>query len=566
MTVWILWSLLFATLVALAALSAERVAAHYAWPRRFIWMVAIAACAVVPAVLAVRPTRTVRVDRTAGSPTIVQPGPEVKLTAIRSPLSRSAGGVALNGAELDAWAIRVWLILSVAVVATFVRAILTLRRQRATWREADLGPCRALIATDIGPAVIGFLRPRVVVPEWALSVDEPTRRMILLHEIEHLRAGDPRALLASGIILVALPWNLALWWIVRRLRLAMELDCDARVVRCVGRSYDYASVLLAVGERYTMSLPLAASLTGRRPFLERRIIAMMTKKVRRPFAASLPFAAFAVVAMTAATRTPHPDPLRVISFAPATQPYPTRDAIAAMMLANVPALGSAQDSSNYAVLVLDANNEFVTATAGYGNLMVKVWGDTLDNDARELRTAERTGIPVSGGDVPGGGARRGGAGAGGGGAGGGARAGGAGSGAGGGAQAGGAGSGGNAGSDRGEIPPGAVRLSQWLVSRPAFLPQAAGEAAPPMGPGHGYAAGFIYERGPDPVTGMKRMSQTNEARGLHPLSRGNSDDSGIDGIPASRLTSLETYHFRGEIGGRNVSVIVVTTNTGGAVR
>jgi hypothetical protein len=45
------------------------------------------------------------------------------------------------------------------------------------------------------------------------------------------------------------------------------------------------------------------------------------------------------------------------------------------------------------------------------------------------------------------------------------------------------------------------------------------------------------------------------------------DDSGIDGIAASQLPSLDIFQFgEGEIGAGHVRVIVVTTNTLGPVR
>jgi len=93
----------------------------------------------------------------------------------------------------------------------------------------------------------------------------------------------------------------------------MELDCDARVVRRLGRSHEYGQVLLAVGERHIRSIPLAASMTGQRSLLEWRIRAMTMKKPRRPLLASIPFAAFAFVALTAATRVSPPEPLAPVS-------------------------------------------------------------------------------------------------------------------------------------------------------------------------------------------------------------------------------------------------------------
>ena len=40
-----------------------------------------------------------------------------------------------------------------------------------------------------------------------------------------------------------MPWNLALWWQLRRLRLAVEMDCDNRVVAALGDPNPYGCFL-----------------------------------------------------------------------------------------------------------------------------------------------------------------------------------------------------------------------------------------------------------------------------------------------------------------------------------
>ena len=106
---------------------------------------------------------------------------------------------------------------------------------------------RVLVSPDVGPAVIGWFRGTVVLPEWALGLEPDWRRLVLAHEREHVRAHDP-ALLALGILaLVLLPGNAALWWQVRRLRLAVELDCDERVLRAHPDVGAYGGLLLEGG-------------------------------------------------------------------------------------------------------------------------------------------------------------------------------------------------------------------------------------------------------------------------------------------------------------------------------
>ncbi len=65
-----------------------------------------------------------------------------------------------------------------------------------------------------------------------LFLREPleTRAIALAHEREHIMARDRLLSLFALVLLIVMPWNPALHWQVRRLRLAIEVDCDARVV------------------------------------------------------------------------------------------------------------------------------------------------------------------------------------------------------------------------------------------------------------------------------------------------------------------------------------------------
>src|SRR5947199_2497489 len=84
---------------------------------------------------------------------------------------------------------------------------------------------------------------------------------MLSHEDEHVLAHDPWLRAAGAALLVLAPWNPALWWQVRRLRLAVEMDCDARVLARAGDTPEYAELLLRVGQRRAR-LPLGAPALG----------------------------------------------------------------------------------------------------------------------------------------------------------------------------------------------------------------------------------------------------------------------------------------------------------------
>ena len=97
------------------------------------------------------------------------------------------------------------------------------------------------------PAVYGFFRPRIVLPE---GYDEGALDYVLLHERAHIKYGDnPWRLLAFAV--TALHWFNPLVWVFLRLLLGdMELACDERAVRKLDLTErkSYALALLSCAE------------------------------------------------------------------------------------------------------------------------------------------------------------------------------------------------------------------------------------------------------------------------------------------------------------------------------
>src|SRR5690606_39266273 len=125
------------------------------------------------------------------------------------------------------------------------------------WREAEVDGEPVLLSADIGPAVVGMRRARIVMPAWVLGIDRELRRLLLLHEREHMRARDPQLLLAGLMLVAVLPWNPFVWLQFLRLRLAIEVDCDARVLRTSRDARGYGALLLEVGRQRSGGAALA---------------------------------------------------------------------------------------------------------------------------------------------------------------------------------------------------------------------------------------------------------------------------------------------------------------------
>jgi beta-lactamase regulating signal transducer with metallopeptidase domain len=181
----------------------------------------------------------------------------------------------------DSHVLRAWMALTASVCAYLVVATVLLRRRRATWARAQLDEEEVFISPDAGPALIGVFRPRIVVPQWFFDEPASSQALILAHERQHRCAGDPLLLRAALLAVALVPWNLPLWWQWQRLRTAIELDCDARVMRAGSSPGDYGAVLLRVAQATTMSPVGAISMGLPASALEQRILHLAEIPPRR---------------------------------------------------------------------------------------------------------------------------------------------------------------------------------------------------------------------------------------------------------------------------------------------
>lgn len=176
-----------------------------------------------------------------------------------------------------------WLVASLLALSTLVLVHLRLRRSRRGWAEAELFGTRVRIAPDVGPAVVGVVRPQIVVPHWLLARSSDEQQLVLDHEREHLRARDHLLLGAGSLVVALVPWHPAAWWMLSRLRLAIELDCDARVLAKGVPARTYGTLLIDLADRCTGFRVGATALADEGLHLERRLLAMKTTKTKRSY-------------------------------------------------------------------------------------------------------------------------------------------------------------------------------------------------------------------------------------------------------------------------------------------
>jgi len=300
---WMLYCTALALLLIGAGLALERALQFVGRPSRWVWVGAMAGSFVLPVVALMKPQAfrpiAIPVAQAPAFTSQVQARPTAAFsTAIVAPR--------FSIADLDLPLAIAWGTASAALLALGGLAALRLWRLKASWRTTSLEGRIVLVSPDVGPAVTGVPAGRIVVPEWALGLDVRLQRLMLTHEAEHLATGDPWLLVVGAFALVVMPWNAALWWQVRRLRLAIEMDCDARVLRRAPDLADYGELLLSVGRHLSARMPFAPALTEPMSFLERRIRRMTEGRPRRYVVQTLASVAAAGVALAVACEAPRP--------------------------------------------------------------------------------------------------------------------------------------------------------------------------------------------------------------------------------------------------------------------
>ena len=239
-------------LVGLAALVVERAVALGSWPRRWLWAAAMVISLAGAATLALGGHSQLTAATEAATPPKAQPTsqgvvfPATVITAQPQRVRTSAGEPIR--ALVETYAKWVWPGTSMLLLGLYCVGALRLWSARSNWSRRSIGKYQVFVTHDVGPAVFGIIRPAIILPRWLLNEPAATLEAALAHENEHIAARDPAVLLAALLLLATTPWNLPLWWQLRRLKLAIEVDCDTRVLRTGVERGLYADVLLRINE------------------------------------------------------------------------------------------------------------------------------------------------------------------------------------------------------------------------------------------------------------------------------------------------------------------------------
>ena len=292
-TEWIAYVLLVGALFTGAAAASDGILCRAAMPTRWVWAAVLVATTVLGAVTA----------RQVIPPSNPLTASQVRIVA--APAVAASGGLLASISGARAWigdaasrlvgsthhglpeVVRLsllfgWLTATVSILVILLLVHRRMDRQRQRWPVAQLFDVAVRITPSEGPAVVGIIVPEIVVPHWLLTRTADEQRLVVVHEREHITAGD-HLLLLGGLVLAALiPWHPAVWWAVSRLRLAIELDCDARVLRRGVQVRPYGSLLIDIAGQCAGHRVGALALADRSSHLERRLLAMRNTTQRFP--------------------------------------------------------------------------------------------------------------------------------------------------------------------------------------------------------------------------------------------------------------------------------------------
>ncbi|UPG93865.1 M56 family metallopeptidase [Luteibacter aegosomatissinici] len=280
MIAWMLYALMVGLVLAVAAFMVERAAKDRGASTRWPWLASLLGSLVMPVIIAFASIRLPgsAADGRASAPLLLSDA-----TSIRTPLTQlhldhsPVYGLSISA---DQVAVDLWMAASACMALMLVLGVFWVARRRRGWRDGTLHGERVCITPDTGPAVIGLLRPQIVVPEWLLTMSKAQQAYALAHECSHREARDPLLIAFALGLLTLMPWNVALWWQFHRLRRAIEIDCDARVLQDGGDVSAYCETLLHVGQQKSRHIPLLPAMSDSASFLELRMRQMLRKPRR----------------------------------------------------------------------------------------------------------------------------------------------------------------------------------------------------------------------------------------------------------------------------------------------
>ncbi len=333
MILWMAWSTLVSLLLGFTALAAERAAerAGEQAPERSVRAIGRSTRGVWSlAILSGLGLQAWALLRTGEAPSLSPTTPVSQTAAVPISMLTELQAAAVSLPALleryESVALIAWVCGAALAVIVLLGGMARLDSRARSWARARVAGEDVLISEDFGPALFGLRSPTIVLPGWALALSPDDLRLACLHEAEHRRARDTWLLFAAALVAALTPWNGALWWKVRRLQAAVEIDCDARVLSAGASPTAYGALLLeltsAIGDHRFPAVTFAKP-----PSLLERRLTMIVNDVKKGVpVGSLAALAVCALLLVAACEAPPPTALQQETEASASVVAPSQEA------------------------------------------------------------------------------------------------------------------------------------------------------------------------------------------------------------------------------------------------
>jgi TonB family protein len=133
------------------------------------------------------------------------------------------------------------------------------------------------------PMTWGVLRPTVLLPATAHEWSKERRRVVLAHELAHVKRNDALAQIFVQLVCGIYWLNPLVWCAAHRIRIERERACDDRVLRLGTTASDYADHLIQIlrGLRSQRTFSLAAISMAQPSQLETRLVSILDSRASR---------------------------------------------------------------------------------------------------------------------------------------------------------------------------------------------------------------------------------------------------------------------------------------------
>jgi beta-lactamase regulating signal transducer with metallopeptidase domain len=212
----------------------------------------------------------------------------------------------------------IWAAGTALALAHMAAAWIVMWRMRRNARPLDDSPLFHNLARALGirhtlallegprggmPLSFGILHPAVFLPADAAEWSEDRRRVVMLHELAHIRRGDPATQLIARAAVALFWWNPLAWTVWREFVKERERAADDLVLTAGEPAIEYASHLLDIARamQAAPALVSAAVAMARPSQLEGRLMAILDARTNRksPGPRSVRVAAVLATAMVA---------------------------------------------------------------------------------------------------------------------------------------------------------------------------------------------------------------------------------------------------------------------------